>query len=141
MNLLALTVGSALAIYVVLRFRATKLEHKSWVYPLLLASFPFYYFAFALFAEDYSALANEIIAGLGFIAIAYAAHKLQSRIGLFLLAAGYIAHAIYDVAHNSMFTNEGTPTWWPEFCGAVDGLIGVYLVFLALSFKESEEYA
>lgn len=135
MNLLAFTIGIALALYAIVRFRGTKLEKKKWVYPALLATFPFYYFVFAIYATDYDALINEILVGLAFIAIAYTAYKLQRIVALIVLAAGYIAHAVYDVVHNHIFINEGTPSWWPEFCGAVDGLIGIYLMYLALSVR------
>lgn len=141
MNFVALIIGLTLATYAIVRFRETKLEKKKWVYPLLLATFPFYYFAFAIYAEDYSALINEIYVGLIFIAVAYTAYKLKSTIGIIILAIGYIGHAVYDIIHNHLFINEGTPVWWPEFCGAVDGLMGVYLVYLVLSLRANRKYA
>ena len=140
MNLIALITGLALAAFAVARLRVTGFEKKKWVYPLLLASFPFYYFAFAIYAGDHSALLNEIYAGLIFIAIAYAAYKLQSKLGLILLATGYIGHAAYDVVHNHIFLNNGTPVWWPEFCGAVDVLMGLYLIYLAFSLHENKQH-
>ena len=141
MNFVALIIGLTLATYAIVRFRETKLEKKKWMYPLLLATFPFYYFAFAIYAEDYSALINEIYVGLIFIAVAYTAYKLKSTIGIIILAIGYIGHAVYDIIHNHLFINEGTPVWWPEFCGAVDGLMGMYLVYLALSLRANRKYA
>lgn len=141
MNLVALIIGLALATYAIARFRVTKLEKTKWVYPLLLATFPFYYFAFAVYAGDHGALLNEIYVGLIFIAVAYAAYRLQSRLGIIILAIGYIGHAVYDIVHNHMFINEGTPVWWPEFCGAVDGLIGLYLVYLAFSLWANQKHA
>ena len=141
MNFVALIIGLTLATYAIVRFREIKLEKKKWVYPLLLATFPFYYFAFAIYAEDYSALINEIYVGLIFIAVAYTAYKLKNTIGIIILAIGYIGHAVYDIVHNHLFINEGTPVWWPEFCGAVDGLMGMYLVYLALSLRANRKYA
>ena len=141
MNILALAIGLALAAYVIVRFRVSKLEEKKWVYPLLLATFPVYYFAFAIYANDHDALINEIYVGLAFFAVAFIAYKLISNIGFALLAAGYVGHAVYDVVHNHMFINEGTPVWWPEFCGAVDGLMGLYLVYLSVSLSINKKYA
>ena len=141
MNLIALIVGLALAAYMIVRFQVTKLERKKWVYPLLLATFPFYYFAFAIYANDHDALIKEIYVGLAFFAVAFIAYKLKSTIGIAILAAGYIGHAVYDVVHNNMFINEGTPVWWPEFCGAVDSLLGLYLVYLAVSLSMNKKYA
>ncbi len=139
MNYYALVIGVAVAVYVVIRFRKTRLEKKKWVYPVFLATFPVYYWVFAVYGSDYAALTNELAIGVGFLAVAYAAYRLHSFIGLLLLAAGYIMHAGYDVVHNSFFQNAGTPLWWPEFCGAVDMLIGLYLVFLAFSMKSRTE--
>jgi hypothetical protein len=50
-----------------------------------------------------------------------------------MLALGYIAHGVYDVIHHQLFINSGAPLWWPEFCGTVDILIGVYLIAFAIS--------
>ncbi len=138
MNYYALIIGIALAAYVVLRFKKTRLEQKSWVYPAFLATFPFYYWGFAVYAADYSALIHEAATGLGFMTIAYLAYRLNSALGLILLATGYIAHAWYDAAHNSLFHNAGTPLWWPEFCGAADLLIGLYLIYLSLSINRDQ---
>lgn len=139
MNYYALVIGVAVAMYVVIRFRKTRLEKKKWVYPAFLASFPVYYWVFAVYGSDYAALINELAIGVGFLAVAYATYRLHSFIGLLLLATGYMMHAVYDVAHNSLFKNSGTPLWWPEFCGAVDMLIGLYLVFFAFSMKSRTE--
>lgn len=56
-SLYALAVGIAIAIYVVVRFRKTKLEKRKWVYPLLLSTFPIYYWVFAVYGSDYSFVA------------------------------------------------------------------------------------
>ena len=136
MNFYALAIGIVIASYVIIRFRKTRLEKKKWIYPVFLATFPVYYWVFAVYASDYDALTNELAISLGFLAIAYVAYKLSSVMGLLLLAVGYIAHAGYDVVHNSLFYNSGTPLWWPEFCGSVDVLIGLYLIFFAFSMKQ-----
>ena len=141
MNYYALIIGIVIAVYVVIRLKKTKLEKKKWGYPVLLSTFPVYYWVFAIYGSDYGALSNELVVSLGFLTIAYVAYKLSNAIGLLLLATGYIAHAGYDVIHNSLFYNSGTPLWWPEFCGAVDVLIGLYLVFLAFSMKKKSKNA
>lgn len=134
-NVLALAIGIAVSLYVVIRFKKNGLEKKRWVYPALLATFPAYYWVFAVYASDYAALEKEVAIGAVFIAIALVAFKLESVAGLLLLGVGYIGHAVYDVAHNQIFMNHGTPLWWPEFCGAVDVFFGLYIVYYALSLK------
>ena len=135
MNYYALIIGIVIAVYVVVRFKKRKLEKIKWVYPAFLATFPVYYLVFAIYASDYGALINEFAVGAGFFLVAYVAYRLNSFIGLVLLAIGYIAHAVYDVIHNSLFYNPGTPDWWPEFCGSVDVLIGIYLLYFAFVAK------
>ena len=41
-------------------------------------------------------------------------------------------------ADQFIFSSSGTPAWWPEFCGAETGLIGVYLVITACSVGAME---
>ncbi len=48
-------------------------------------------------------------------------------------------------ANSYHFTNAGTPEWWFEFCGSIDVILGVYLIYFAmkipnraLSSKESK---
>ena len=141
MNIIAFFIGCAIAAIIVVRFREKDLERKRMPYPLLLATFPFYYFAFALYAKDYSALVNEILVGIIFVFIALFAYMQRSILGMRVLGLGYIAHAIYDVIHSTLFFNSGTPLWWPEFCGAVDGLLGIYLLCLAQSTQREKKNA
>lgn len=138
MNLYALAVGTAVAILVVVLFRKTNLEKQNWVYPLLLSTFPVYYLVFAVYGSDYTALQSELLAGVLFFALSYWAYRLRSFTALFVLAIGYIGHALYDVVHNALFVNSGAPVWWPEFCGSVDLLIGIYLLVMAASVKMAQ---
>ncbi len=125
MNSIALILGCVIAALIIVRFRITQAEQKPLPYPLLLASFSVYYFVFAIYANDYSALGNEALVSVLFVLIAIYAYKKRNSIGLLVLAIGYIGHAVYDFAHDSLFVNHGSPLWWPEFCGAVDGIIDV----------------
>ena len=101
-----------------------------------MATFPVNYWVFAIYRSDSAALLKEVLVGLAFLAIAYAAYKFKSFVTLLLLAAGYVLHAAYDFYHNLFFVNAGAPTWWPEFCGSVDVLIGAYIAYLAFSFSK-----
>ncbi len=133
MNYYALIAGTAIAVFIIVRFRRTRLEKRAATYPLLLATFPVYYWVFALYASDYNALKYELVFGAAFIALAFIAYKLQSASGAAFAASAYIGHAIYDAVHDYYFINAGTPSWWPEICGAVDGIVGVYLIYLAFT--------
>jgi hypothetical protein len=136
MDLYALGIGVLVAIVVVLGFRAGRLEATRWVYPALLATFPVYYWVFAVYASDYRALPGEIVASVAFLAIAFIAYEFRSFATLLLQSVGYVAHAAYDFHHDALLSNSGVPTWWPEFCGSVDVLLGCYLAWLALALRK-----
>ncbi len=133
---IALITGIALALLIIWRFRNARLERMSWPYPLLLASFPAYYWAFALYAKDMDALVSEVWVGVLFIATALLAVALRRRWALMLVAAGCFAHALYDASHNILFVNAGMPSWWPVFCGSIDVILGLYLMYLAVIFPQ-----
>lgn len=133
MNICASAIGVVIAVLVVLRFKARKLEKTTWAYPIFLATFPVYYWTFAVYASDYAALLKEFMVGVAFLVVAYIAYKFKSFATLLLLAVGYVIHAAYDFYHDLFFVNAGVPTWWPEFCGSVDVLIGGYIAYLAFS--------
>lgn len=135
MQIVALTIGILVAIGVIVHFKKTRLENSKFAYALLLITFPFYYFAFAIYGNDYKALALEFSGGSLFWIVGFCALKSKDSFKFSLLAFGYSCHALYDVTHNRLFLNAGTPTWWPEFCGAVDLIIGLYLASLALKYR------
>ncbi len=74
MNPIALSAGIIIALAILIRFKQRGLEKMRWVYPLLLATFPLYYFGFALYALDLEAFFYEVLIGLLFFAIAYFAY-------------------------------------------------------------------
>lgn len=141
MSLYALAVGIAIAVVVVVLFKAWGLEGTRWAYPLLLAEFPVNYWIFAVYGADRAALLNEFLVGAAYLAVAYVAYRFRSFVTLLLLAAGYVMHAAYDFSHNLFFMNAGTPIWWPEFCASIDVLIGAYIAVLALLLRRQRVIA
>ena len=139
MNIWALLIGTMLATFAVIRFKRRELENTAWLYPLLLASFPIFYWIFAIYASDYAALPGEIAVGLVYFAIAYIACRWRSSGTSIILAIFFISHAVYDAMHHAIFVNEGTPVWWPEFCGSADLVFGFYLLCSALFAKKFRE--
>ena len=106
-------------------------ENQPWAYPLTLALYPLFYLGFAYYAKDFAALKNELLFALPIFLICLISARKNIRYSAFLLAAGYIGHGVYDIAHPLLFSNPGTPLWWPEFCGTIDVIIGAYLIALA----------
>ena len=122
--------------YIIFRFKKTRLEKTKWAYPLLLGSFPVYYFVFAIYAQDYKALGYELAFGVLFIVAAYFAFKTKRKLSLLVVGIFCILHAAYDLFHDYLFVNTGAPSWWLEFCGSIDIILGFYLIFLALSLSK-----
>lgn len=139
MNLYALVIGIATVTFIIFRFKQSKLEYTKWAYPLLLASFPVYYFAFAVYGNDFTALGKELLAGMVFFAFAFIAYKSQRALAAVLVGIGCILHAVYDAFHDLLFTNAGTPGWWIEFCGSIDLILGVYLIYFALTMRDKAQ--
>lgn len=133
MNIYALAIGIIIVFYVIIRFRKTRLEKTKWAYPLLLASFPVYYFVFAMYGNDLVALGKELLAGSIFFLLAFIAYKSQHKLSVLIVAAGSILHAVYGAYHDIFFINSGTPGWWLEFCGSIDLILGMYLIYLGLT--------
>ncbi len=130
MNIFALGIGFFIAVMIIVRFKKTGYEHKPYYYPALLATFPAYYWFFAIYAKDFSALFNEVVVGMLFIAAAWLAYKFSKIKSLLLLALGFIGHGVYDVVHADIYSHSVAPNWWPEFCGSIDILLGVYMLWL-----------
>jgi hypothetical protein len=131
MNIFAFIAGIFIALIIISRFNKAGVQNDSGHYPVLLATFPLYYWAFAIYAKDDAALLIEVFVGVLFIAIAWLAYTLNRPKSLILLALGFIGHGVYDVFHLAIYSHSVAPNWWPEFCGSIDVLLGVYVLWLA----------
>jgi len=131
MNISALIIGILIACFIIFKFNKVGDERCNLAYPLLLSTFPVYYWFFAVYSSDYGALFNEIIVGMVFIILALIALKLSKIKGLLILAIGFIGHGFYDVVHVNIYSHSVSPLWWPEFCGSLDILLGVYMLHLS----------
>ena len=95
--------------------KKTELENSRWVFPFFLATFPVYYFAFAIYAKDFTALGKEILIAFVFFSLAFFAYLSKLKLSVLLVGVGSLLHAVYDVYHDILFINSGTPNWWLEF--------------------------
>ena len=136
MSIYALTIGLVAVFYVIYRFKKTRLEKTRWAYPVFMATFPIYYFIFAIYGSDYIALGKEMLIGIIFFILACVAYKSNRKLSVFLVAAGCLLHAAYDMYHDMLFINAGTPGWWLEFCGSIDLILGLYLVYFGLTVPD-----
>jgi len=135
MSLTAFFVGVLVSVLIIIRFKKTRLEKNKFTYSLLLFSFPLYYLIFALYNFDFETASLELLGGGLFFFVALISLKLNVLYKFSLLSIGYVLHGVYDITHNWFFINKGAPIWWPEFCGAIDIVLGLYLVKLALASR------
>jgi len=82
-----------------------------------------YYVLFAVIGASSRALIIEIVVATAFLIFALAGFKKS----FWLLAAGFVGHAVFDFVHRFFINNPGVPAWWPGFCLAFDVPIGVFL--------------
>ncbi|BDX05894.1 hypothetical protein [Planctobacterium marinum] len=127
-NTIAVSLALIISTFVIWRFNRFKGQQQMRYYAWLLATFPLYYFAFALFVPDGSVLVKEVGVSILFFLLVALALRVKPTLAAMILAVGYLLHAGYDLSHDELFINPGMPRWWPLFCGGVDGIIGLYLL-------------
>ena len=125
--------GLLIAVITVLSVKLGKTENSPWAYPFILACYPLFYFGFALYANDSHALIQELIYSIPIFIICLLTALKSFKYSACILATGYVIHGIYDFFHHHLFINTGMPVWWPEFCGTIDLIIGVYLFAFAMN--------
>ena len=73
-------------------------------------------------------LAAQTAGVLAFGALAIAGVGVAPHLGRYLLAAGWLAHAAWDVVHHRM--NRVVPRWYAETCMVSDFMIAGMLIFV-----------
>lgn len=125
--------GVLIAVFTILGIKLGKTENNPWAYPFVLALYPFFYFGFAIYANDNSALLNELTYAAPIFIICILTALKNIKYSAFILSIGYIGHGCYDIVHHLLFINPGMPAWWPEFCGTIDIIIGFYIFVIAIN--------
>lgn len=100
----------------------------AWAWPLFLVTLPIWYMLFGLLAMDGTAILNELLYGLPYIATGLLVWKMKSAPVLILVAVAWISHGFYDHYHDVFFVNPGVFSWYPAFCALVDISVGGYLL-------------
>lgn len=95
-------------------------------YPMVLMITATYYVLFAVMGATTRTLVAEIVFACGFFVLGIAGFK---RTGWFV-AAGLVAHGIFDLVRPAFIHNPGVPHWWPGFCMAIDFALGAILAGL-----------
>lgn len=75
-------------------------------------------------------LSAQTAAVLGFGAVAIAAVAVDSAAARYVLAAGWLAHAAWDVVHHR--AGRAVPRWYAETCMVADLLLATVLLTVGL---------
>ncbi len=127
--MIGLLLGVAFGLALILLLR--RLDGEPWAYAFALLVLPIVYVFFALADNSGANASRELLAGLpwilgGVVLLGYRVPHATAMVG-----ALWILHAVYDVAHDVLFTNPGVPGWYPLACFGTDVVIGGYLLLLA----------
>lgn len=125
----ALVIGAVLAIIMGVAARITHFDIDRSYYATVLIVIASYYVLFAFMAQE--AIIIEIVIASIFAAIAvFGAYRWAPLIGI-----GIILHGVFDLTHSHLIHNSGVPSWWPAFCAGVDLVLGIWVIYLAITNK------
>ena len=123
---MAFVMGVLVALLVCAFARVAGFDRDRAFYPTVLIITATYYVLFAAIGQSNEALIVETIIMVLFVAVAVAGFRLK----LWMIAAGFAAHAVFDLVHGSVVNNPGVPSWWPAFCLAIDVALAALLMLL-----------
>jgi hypothetical protein len=124
--LVPVIVGLLLAVGVAALGKFTRFDQDRSFYSTVLIIIASYYVLFAILNSSAHALVWELVIAVAFSTVAIVgALFLPTLVGI-----GIIAHGLFDLVHDGLIENSGVPSWWPSFCGSIDVLLGIWVIFL-----------
>jgi len=127
--MLPITIGIILAVVMAFLARVTNFDRDRSYYAVVLIVIASYYVLFAC-------IANEAIVVEIFVASIF---SVLAIVGTFrwplLLGIGIFMHGIFDLVHGYTISNSGVPVWWPAFCGSIDVVLGLWVIYLVQTKK------
>lgn len=95
-------------------------------YSVVLCVIASYYVLFAAIGASGEAMVSELLAAAVFVLFAILGFKRSP----WWLVFGLVGHAVFDLLHPRLISNDGVPPWWPGFCFAYDLTAALYLTLL-----------
>ena len=126
---MALLIGALLAFAVGLFARVSGLDRDRAFYPTVTIVIASFYSLFAVMGASTRALLLESLVAGAFVAVAV----LGFRSSLWVVVIALGAHGVFDLAHGSVLSNPGVPSWWPASCLTFDATAAAYLAWLLKS--------
>ncbi len=122
--MIPIIIGISSGVLVILIFSLLKRIDKQTVYGLILSGIGFLYVGFTW--SDTGAIIINGIQAVFFLLIAWYGIKKE----LYILAAGYFLHGIWDFVYNLFPDSNLIPPHYDLFCLSFDFTIGFYLLFV-----------
>lgn len=122
---MAYLIGAGLAVVVGVLVAWTGMDRDRALYPAALMVIACLYDLFAVIGADLRVLGPELLGTVLFVGVAV----LGFRTSLWWVAAGLVAHGVFDIFHPMLIANPGAPVWWPAFCMTYDVAAGVWLAW------------
>jgi hypothetical protein len=94
--------------------------------PIVLIVIASYYVLFAVIGGSQRTVVTESLIAIGFLFTALIGFKRN----LWLVAAAFAGHGLFQFVHGFFIHNPGVPSWWPGFCLTFDVLFGAWVVLL-----------
>ncbi len=85
-----------------------------------------YYALFAIMGGAAHALVLELLVCAVLLVLAISGFRLS----LWIVVIALAAHGFFDLIHANIVSNQGVPSWWPEFCLTFDVTFAAYLAWL-----------
>ena len=127
--MIAVVVGVLLAVGIAVLGKFTRFDQDRSFYSTVLVIIASYYVLFAVLDGSGRALVWELVIAVAFSAVAIIGALLLPT----LVGIGITAHGLFDLVHDALIENSGVPSWWPTFCGSIDVVLGLWVIFLTRS--------
>jgi hypothetical protein len=122
-------VGVLSAIAIAAFARYARFDQDRSFYPTVLVVIASYYILFAVMGGSRQALAWELV-----VAVVFSTVAIMGALHLpVLVGVGIVAHGLFDLVHPTMRENAGVPDRWPDFCGSIDVVLGLWVIGLSRS--------
>lgn len=126
--MIPVVVGVVLALAVALFARLVGLDRDRAFYPTVLTVIAGLYNLFAVMGGSMQALLQEMVGTAVFLVAVIVGFKRS----LWIVAAGLLAHGLFDFVHARLITDPGVPAFWPPFCLAYDATAAACLALMLL---------
>jgi vacuolar-type H+-ATPase subunit I/STV1 len=131
--MISIIIGIASGILTILAVGLFKQLDKKTIYGLILSGIGFLYVGYTW--SDLKSVIITSVQAIIFLFIAYYGIKKS----LYILAAGYFLHGIWDLAYDLFPDNHLIPPHYDLFCLSIDFFIGIYLVVIEFRNKEKDQ--